>query len=295
MKTFGGTGVAVVTPFKQDKSIDTDALRKIINHLIDGKVEYIVTLGTTGESVTLTIDEQKLVLDTVVETVNKRIPVVCGMGGNNTQKIIDNFKSFDLSAVYGILSVSPYYNKPRQKGIFEHYAKIADKAPKPVILYNVPSRTSSNIKAETTLKLSEHPNIVAIKEASGDMEQCMEIINNKPKDFLVVSGEDAITLPLMSLGMDGVISVIANAFPYKMSEMVRSALNGDFLRARELHYELFPFIQMIFDEGNPPGIKALMSLKGLCDNELRLPLWKVSSRLIKKMKSQLGKFEVKPV
>lgn len=272
-----GTGVAVITPFQDDNAVDYEALKKQINHLIEGKVEYIVSLGTTGESATLTKEEKTEVLDFTVEQVNGRIPIVAGFGGNNTRAVIDDIEAYHFTGVSAILSVSPYYNKPTQRGIFEHYQAIAGAAPVPIILYNVPGRTSSNITAETTLKLAhEVENIKAIKEASGDLEQCMAIVQDKPDDFLVVSGEDALTLPMIACGMDGVISVTANAFPYEFSEMVRQALNGNFKKARELHYKLFPLMKLHFADGNPGGVKASLKALGISTDKMRQPLANVN-------------------
>lgn len=280
-----GTGVAVITPFNKDKVLDESAFRKTVQHLISGKVEYVVVMGTTGESVTLSPVEKSKILQWAGEETQGKISLVCGIGGNNTQSILDQIEKTDFTHVDAILSVSPYYNKPSQPGIIEHYQTIADKAPVPVILYNVPGRTGSNIAASTTLQLAEHENIAGIKEASGNPEQCSEILKNKPGDFLVVSGDDPLTLPYLALGMEGVISVTANAFPFEMSEMVRCCLNGDFEQARRYHYQLFDYMQRVFQEGNPAGIKALMSIKGFCENIVRLPLATVSDKLYQQLLS----------
>jgi len=271
-----GTGVALVTPFHKDGSIDFKALRKLIEHCIEGKAEYLVPLGTTGESVTLTKDEKRAVLDFVIEVNEKRVPVVLGLGGNNTNEIIQCMEDYPLKSVSAILSVSPYYNKPSQRGLLQHYKSIANSSPVPVIIYNVPSRTSVNISADTTLLLAEEDNIIGVKEASGNFDQCMRILKNKPKDFLFISGDDALTFPLMALGADGVISVVANAYPKEFSEMVRSALEGNYDRARRIHYRLLTFTNLLFAEGSPSGIKAALKMLNICDEYLRLPLVGVS-------------------
>ncbi len=279
-----GTGVALVTPFHKDGNIDFKSFKKLIERCIDQKVEYLVPLGTTGESTTLTNDERRAVLDFVVEVTEKRLPVVLGLGGNNTREVVHTIEECDFNAVDAILSVSPYYNRPSQRGIFQHYKTIANASPVPVILYNVPSRTGSNLDAETTLELAhETKNIIGIKEASGNMEKIMRIIKNKPKDFLVISGDDSMTLPIIACGGDGVISVIANAFPKDFSEMVRSALEGNFEKARKLNYKLIDIIHAIFVDGSPPGVKGLLSMMNICSEHVRLPLVSVS-------KSTLNKF-----
>jgi len=273
-----GTGVAIVTPFNKDGAIDFKALQKLINHLINGGVEYVVALGTTGESVTLSADEKKSFVEHVIEYVDTRIPVVLGLGGNNTQEILDKFKNpSDFNHITAILSVSPYYNKPNQRGIYQHYKAIAEATPVPVILYNVPGRTSSNMLADTTIKLAEEfKNIIAIKEASGNLEQCMKIIKHKPKDFMVISGDDNLTLPMIACGADGVISVVANAFPKDFSEMVRQALISNMDEARKLHYKLTDITEQLFADGNPAGIKDLLELMDICQGNLRLPLVRVN-------------------
>lgn len=274
-----GTGTALVTPFHKDGSIDFQSLEKLVAHQIKGKVDYLVVLGTTGESVTLSKDEKKAVAGFVLEAADGKIPVVLGIGGNNTRECIDAFTHYDLDGFSAILSVSPYYNKPIQKGILEHYRCIAAASPLPVILYNVPGRTGSNILPETTLKLAnEIENVVAIKEASGNMEQIMKIIKNKPKDFLVISGDDAITFPLIAVGASGVISVVSNAYPKDFSEMVRQALAGNYDKARTLHYKLVDIIEALFVEGNPGGIKAMLKHMKLMGDFVRLPLYPVSKK-----------------
>ena len=277
---FKGTGVAIITPFHDSGNIDFGSFEKIIEHIISGGVNYIVALGTTGESVTLSRDEKVAVLEFVVEIVNKRIPVMAGLGGNNTQEVINTIKATSFENIDAILSVCPYYNKPQQKGLYSHYKAIAGACPVPVILYNVPGRTSINISAETTLKLAaDFNNIIGIKEASGNLLQCMDIIKGKPQDFLVISGDDALTLPLMALGADGVISVVANAFPLQFSEMVNLCLKGKFVKARALHFDLLEFTNALFIDGNPSGIKAAMEMLGLCKSNVRLPLTKVNKNV----------------
>ncbi|MEX0966849.1 MAG: 4-hydroxy-tetrahydrodipicolinate synthase [Bacteroidia bacterium] len=283
-----GTGVAVVTPFDKNEKLDANCLSGILNHLVKGSVEYLVLLGTTGESVTVTEDEKHEILRIAKEMVNGRIPLILGIGGNNTQSVLDKIRSTDFSGISGLLSVGPYYNKPSQTGIYQHYMRIADHSPVPVILYNVPARTSSNISASTTLALAkDHSNIIGMKEASGNFDQCMEIISGRPDGFFVISGDDLLTLPLIATGFDGVISVIANAFPQDFSDMTRASLAGDFPHARTLHYKLLPFIRDIFAEGNPSGIKALLTAMDLCENHLRLPMSPISTELYDKMTARL--------
>jgi 4-hydroxy-tetrahydrodipicolinate synthase len=288
-KKFTGTGVAIVTPFRTDSSIDFKSLGKLLEHIIRGGVDYVVPLGTTGESVTLSKDEKKAVVNFVTDTVNCRIPVVVGIGGNNTQEILDAVKQFDFNNIDGLLSVSPYYNKPSQQGIFTHFKTIASVSPVPVIIYNVPGRTGSNISAETTLKLAEEvKNIVAVKEASGNLTQVMQIIKNKPRNFQVISGDDMLTLPLMSLGAAGAISVVANACPRQFSDMVNLALKGSFDKASTLHFKLFDLMNALFEEGSPSGIKAALEIIKIDQNNLRLPLVPVSAGLHKKLEGILA-------
>lgn len=289
-KNLKGTGVAIVTPFTTDGFVDFAGLKRLIQHLIKGKVDYLVVLGTTGETVTLSELEKKEIIDFTVKQVGGKIPLVLGLGGNNTIEIVQKLKSTDLKAFSAILSVSPYYNKPSQEGIFRHYELIAKNSPLPIILYNVPGRTSSNLTAETTLRLANNfKNIIGIKEASGNVEQCMKIIKNRPKDFLVISGDDNLTLPLLASGADGVISVVANAWPKDFSEMVRCSLIGDFTKARKFHYKLFEITEQLFADGNPGGIKFALSQLKICGPSLRLPLVepnsKVQDYLLKLMKS----------
>ncbi|MBE9467678.1 MAG: 4-hydroxy-tetrahydrodipicolinate synthase [Bacteroidetes bacterium] len=273
LKKITGTGVAIVTPFRKDCSIDFKSLENLIEHIIKNNVDFIVALGTTGEAATLTNEEKFAVVDFIKETVNNRVPIVLGLGGNNTHQIGNDIKNTDFEGITAILSVAPYYNKPSQKGLFQHYKTIASACPVPVILYNVPGRTSVNISAETTLKLAnEVDNIIAIKEASGNLPQIMQIIKNKPKNFLVLSGDDALTLPMISLGANGVISVVANAFPKEFSSMVNFALKSDFKSASNLHYKLIDIINALFVDGNPGGVKAALAIMNIISNNVRLPL-----------------------
>ncbi len=274
---FKGTGVAIVTPFTKDGNVDFKSLEKVVNHIIKGGVEYIVALGTTGESVTLSKEEKQSVVEHVIEMVDKRVPIVLGLGGNNTQEIITSLKKNTFNHIDAILSVSPYYNKPNQRGIYQHYKAIAEVSPVPVILYNVPGRTASNITADTTLKLAaDFKNIIGIKEASGNLEQCMKIIKYKPKDFLVISGDDLLTLPILASGGDGVISVVANAFPKDFSEMTRQILAGNVKEAQRLHYKLTDITEQLFADGNPAGIKAVLEMMKICPANVRLPLVKIN-------------------
>lgn len=285
-----GTGVAIVTPFKKNGAIDFPALKKLMNHLINGKVEYLVVMGTTGESVTLSKEEKQLVIDCVVKETKKRVPLVLGVGGNNTAEVAAQIAKVDAKAFSAVLSVSPYYNKPSQEGIYQHYKVLAKASKLPIILYNVPGRTSSNISWETTVRLAkDFKNIIAIKEASGSVEQCMKIINNRPKNFLVISGDDNLTLPIIASGGDGVISVVANAFPYDFSEMVRAALEDDMTTARKQHYKLMDFTDLLFADGNPGGIKYALSLMKIGEPYVRLPLVEPNDKVKQKLKDILKK------
>lgn len=273
MKRFRGTGVAIVTPFKSDSSIDFSALGRVTNHVVKGGVNYIVAMGTTGEASTLTKDEKQAVICHVLETVDKRVPVVIGIGGNNTQEVINGIRGMELEGVDGILSVCPYYNKPSQRGIFQHFKAIANCSPLPVIIYNVPSRTSCNITSDTCLELAhECENIIAVKEASGDISQIMRVIMMKPENFLVISGDDMMTLSVIAAGGSGVISVLANAFPAECSELVNNALKNNFKAAREIQFRFMESIELLFADGNPSGVKAFLNAMNLCQNNLRLPL-----------------------
>lgn len=287
-KQFIGTGVAIVTPFRNDGSVDFKSLGKLLEHVIKGGVNYIVALGTTGESVTLSKDEKKAVVNFVTDTVSGRMPVVVGIGGNNTQEILDAINHNDLNSVDAILSVGPYYNKPSQPGFYAHFKAIAENSPLPVILYNVPGRTGSNITAETTVRLARaFKNIIGIKEASGNLMQVMAIMKNKPRNFLVISGDDALTLPMLALGGTGAISVIANACPRPFAEMVSHALKGNYEKAAVLHYKLYELMNALFEEGNPSGVKAALEILKVSQNNLRLPLVPVSEGLYKKIEGIL--------
>lgn len=277
MKKFRGTGVAIVTPFKNDMSIDFAALGRVVNHVITGGVNYIVVMGTTGESVTLTKDEKKAVLSYVVEVTDSRVPIVVGMGGNSTQEVINCIRHANLTGVDGILSVAPYYNKPNQKGLFQHFKAIATCSPVPVILYNVPGRTCSNISSDTCIELAkECENIVGVKEASGDMAQIMRIVRGKPDNFLVISGDDMLTIPVIAAGGSGVISVLANAYPGVTSELTSNALKNNFKSSRELYLRFLEMTELLFIDGNPAGVKAMLNIMNICQNNLRLPLVPVS-------------------
>ena len=283
-----GTGVAIITPFKATMEVDFDALGKLIDFIIEGGIDYIITLGTTGETPTLDTEEQFDIINYTLEKVHDRVPVVVGVGGNNTKEVMENLQSYPLEKAAAVLCASPYYNKPTQEGIFQHYKNLAAASPKPVILYNVPGRTGSNMTAETTLRLAkEVDNIAGIKEASGNMVQCMHILRDRPTDFLVVSGDDHITLPLIACGMDGVISVVANCFPKDFSDMVRYSLQGDFAAARPLHFKCLEGNDLLFAENNPAGVKAFLFELGLIENILRLPLVPLSDAVHQKVKTYL--------
>lgn len=282
-----GTGVALITPFKEDFSVDYAALERTIDFVISNGVEYIVSLGTTGEAPTILKEEKKAIAEFTYEKVNNRVPVVVGIGGNNTAEIIKELKSFPLQESVAVLSVSPYYSKPSQEGLYQHYKALADVSPKPILLYNVPGRTGRNLAAETTLRLSEHENISGIKEAAGDMLQAMQILKHSPEDFLVCSGDDALGLPLIACGMDGVISVIANCMPQQYSNLVRLALDGRLKEAKAINDELLGVYDILFAENNPAGVKSFMAHLGLIDNILRLPVLPLSEHLHQKTKSFL--------
>lgn len=284
-----GTGVAIITPFKSDDSIDFDALTSLIHFLIDGGIDYIVTLGTTGETPVLNRTEKQDIILHTYRVVNGRVPVVVGVGGNCTRSVLDEMKALPLSEASAILSASPYYNKPSQEGIFRHYQLLAEHAPQPIILYNVPGRTGRNMSASTVLRIANaSKNVIGIKEASGDMAQCMQILKDKPAHFSVISGDDALALPQIACGMCGVISVAANAFPRHFGGMVKAALQHDFLAAKKLNDSLMPAYDLMFEENNPAGIKAFLSLSGMIDNQLRLPLVPVSDALLDRTKQYLN-------
>ena len=284
MQALIGTGVALVTPFKQDFSVDTEALKRIVNFSIDGGIEYLVVLGTTAENATLSLEEKELVIRTVIEANNGSLPLVLGVGGNNTMEVVTELKTRDLSAFAAILSVSPYYNKPTQEGIYQHFKAIAEASPIPIILYNVPGRTASNMLPSTVLRLAnDFKNVVAIKEAAGDIVQAMQILKNKPKDFLVISGDDMIALPMVLAGGSGVISVIGQGFPKEFSEMIRLGLNRKVDEAFKYQYLLSDAIDMIFEQGNPAGIKQVFLSLGISENVVRLPLVKVDDSLAERL------------
>ncbi|HEX5667514.1 MAG TPA: 4-hydroxy-tetrahydrodipicolinate synthase [Chitinophagaceae bacterium] len=287
-KDFRGTGVAIVTPFTKEGSIDWEALKRLIDFLSNGKVEYLVVMGTTGENVTITKEEKQEIFSYVARHNLAGLPLVAGIGGNNTTEVLDGLRHTDLTGYSAILSVSPYYNKPNQQGIFHHYKLIGEHSPVPVIMYNVPGRTGMNVSAETTIRIAnECPNIIATKEASGNFDQIMQIIKHKPAGFEVISGDDAITLPMIALGSIGVISVVANAYPAQFSEMVRLALAENYPAARNLHYKFIDIITTLFEEGSPSGVKAYMSEMGICGNYFRLPVYPVSDRLMNKIRHQM--------
>ena len=280
MNSIIGTGVALVTPFKKDFSVDVEVLARIVNYQIDNGINYLVVLGTTAENATLTQEEKELVINTVVATNKGRLPLVLGVGGNNTHKIIEELQTRNFSDFVAILSVSPYYNKPTQEGIYQHFKAIANASPVPVILYNVPGRTGSNMLPSTVLRLAnEFKNVVAIKEAAGDIVQAMSIIKDKPKDFHVISGDDMIALPMVLAGGSGVISVIGQGFPKQFSDLIQFGLDRKVDKAFELHYKLADSIDMIFEQGNPGGIKEVLKSLGISDNCMRLPLVNVNSDL----------------
>jgi 4-hydroxy-tetrahydrodipicolinate synthase len=277
---FRGTGVALVTPFTKNGYIDFKGLAKLINHVINGGVDYLVALGTTAETPTLSSDEKKEVLTSVLTHAAGRVPVVCGMGGNNTAEVLDCIATYNLEGVAGLLSVAPYYNKPSQEGIYQHFKAIAGATKLPVILYNVPGRTVTNILPQTVIRIAQDcPNVVAIKEASGNLVQCMELIASKPEGFTVLSGDDNLVVAQIAVGMEGVISVAANCFTRDFTSMVNAALRNDFISARELHYKLLPGIDLLFAEGNPAGVKHVLNEMGLMKSSLRLPLVAASEGL----------------
>jgi len=294
MQQFVGTGVALITPFKKDYSVDVEALKKIVEYNISSGIDYLVVLGTTGESATLTTEEKELVKETIINVNNGRLPLVLGIGGNNTADVVNQLKNTDLSKFDAVLSVSPYYNKPTQEGIYQHYKMLAENSPLPIILYNVPGRTSSNILPKTVLRLArDFSNIIGIKEASGDIVQAMAIIKDKPKDFLVISGDDMITLPMVLAGGAGVISVIGEGFPKEFSAMVKLGLERKIDEAYTIHYSLMDITNMIFEQGNPAGIKEVFSHLELCENTVRLPLVPVDADLSARIKQFIQQFKNK--
>ncbi|MDH7448265.1 4-hydroxy-tetrahydrodipicolinate synthase [Aquimarina sp. 2201CG14-23] len=280
-----GTGVALATPFNNDGSIDFDGVTSLVEYCINGGVEYLVVLGTTAESVTLTKEEKKSLVAHIIQINNKRLPLVIGIGGNNTAAILEEMRTTNVSDFDAILSVVPMYNRPTQEGIYQHYKKINDETPLPVLLYNVPSRTGVNMSADTTLRLSQLDNIIGIKEATGDFTQVLKILKNRPKDFLVISGDDALALPAVAAGGDGVISVVGQGFPEEFAEMIRLGLSGETKKAFDILYKILPVLDYAFAEGNPAGIKNILKVKGICEDYLRLPLISVSEELAEKIKS----------
>lgn len=293
MNKFHGTGVALVTPFKIDGSVDHSGLKITIDHIINGGVEYLVSLGTTGETATLTSNEKKAIWETTVEHVAGRVPLIAGIGGNSTAEVIADLKKFNSKGFAAVLSVCPYYNKPSQEGIYQHYKAVAETSDLPVILYNVPGRTGINMAAETTLRLAhDFKNIIAVKEASGNFDQFNKIIKDKPEDFLFISGDDPITLPLIAMGAAGVISVIGNALPGIFSTMVRMCLDGKFIEAQPLHYSLTEITNLFFAEGNPAGVKAALKLLGICEQVVRLPLVNISEGTEQMIKTELAKLRL---
>jgi 4-hydroxy-tetrahydrodipicolinate synthase len=285
-----GTGVALVTPFKNDGAIDFTALGKVIDHVIQGGIDYLVTLGTTGETPSLSKEEKIAIIEFTFSHTASRVPIIVGVGGNNTAEVISDLQKFPLTDALAVLSVTPFYNKPSQEGIFQHYKTIAEASPKPVILYNVPGRTGRNMTAATSIRLAKDcPNVVGLKEASGDMAQCMEILRDAPTNFVVMSGDDLLALPQIACGMQGVISVAANAFPLEYSNMVRACLAGDFVKAKTINDPLIEAYDMMFAENNPSGVKAFMHQMGLLENELRLPLVPLSEPIHSRVKAYLSK------
>ncbi|MCJ8167374.1 4-hydroxy-tetrahydrodipicolinate synthase [Pontibacter sp. E15-1] len=284
---FTGTGVALVTPFTKELTVDYTGLQKLLDFTLDGNVNYLVVNGTTAESATTTEAEKAEILSFIKKHVQGRVPLVYGLGGNNTQQLLDTIASTDFEGIDAILSVSPAYNKPSQLGIYQHFLHIADASPVPVILYNVPGRTSSNITADTTLKLALHDNIIGIKEASGNMEQCMSIAKHKPEQFILISGDDLLTVPMISFGAEGAISVLANAFPEKFSEMVQLALAGNFKQAASLLHSFIDINPLLYEESNPVGVKALLERFGICSANVRLPLLEATSGLKNRLEKLL--------
>jgi len=291
---FHGTGVALITPFNYDGSIDFDSLEKLLTHVIENKVEFITVFGTTGEPVTQSKSEQKDVLKFIVSKVNKRVPILAGCGGNSTMEVVGKLKAGEFDDVDAILSVSPYYNRPSQRGIFEHYKLISENSPKPVILYNVPGRTGSNIAHDTVIKIAkELPNVIGLKEASPSVEQFTYISKDIPKDFLMISGDDSLVLPHMSIGAVGAISVTANAFPLEYSTMIRLCREGKYAEARQIHFKLIEFTDSLFEEGSPGGIKAALEIMGIVKNNVRLPLTTVSEKHYEEIKRLIKQVQTK--
>ncbi len=286
-----GTGVALVTPFKGDGSVDFNSLKNLIKHVSDNGCEYLVVLGTTGETATLSKNEKKEILEFVKANNSKNLPIVYGIGGNNTAETIEELKATNLDGIKAILSVSPYYNKPSQEGLFRHYTALADASPIPVILYNVPSRTGMNMQAKTVIRLSAHNNIVGVKEASGDLVQCMEIQAGTPEDFMLIAGDDLLAVPMISIGGIGSIAVLANLYPSKFSEMIRLALKGNFKSSTDLLLQFTGINPLLYAEGNPVGAKAALAILGLTENNVRLPLAPSSAELYEAIKTEVSKIK----
>jgi len=285
-----GTGVALVTPFAKDGSVDFTALGKVIDHVIKGGVDYLITLGTTGETATLSKEEKIAIIEFTFNFTDGRVPIIIGVGGNNTSEVVSDLQTFPLAKALAVLSVSPFYNKPSQEGIYQHYKAVAEASPKPVILYNVPGRTGRNMSAATSIRLAKDcSNVVGLKEASGDMAQCMDILRDAPPNFVVISGDDLLALPQIASGMQGVISVAANAYPTAFSNMVRACLSGDFVKAKVINDPLIEVYDMMFTENNPAGVKAFMHQMGLLENEVRLPLVPLSEPVYSRVKTYLSK------
>jgi len=290
---FIGTGVPLITPFKTDGTVDFEAIGKIVNHVIEGGIEYVVALGTTSEVCTLSKVEQNAIVKKIVEEVKGRVPIVVGIGSNNTAECVEALETYDFTGIDGILSVVPYYNKPTQEGIYQHFSAIAKACPVPIILYNIPPRCVVNMDVETTIRLAnDHPNIVALKDSSNDMEHCKNIIQHKdkPKDFLVISGDDGTALELIEMGGIGVISVLANALPVKVSSMIRAGVTGDFEKAKKEFSEYQHLVPFLFEEGNPTGAKSIISLLGFCEDTLRLPLVKSTDGLKSRIQTAFAQF-----
>lgn len=291
MQKFVGTGVALITPFKEDLSVDVEALRKLVNFNIENGTNYLVINGTTGESATITADEKNLIIDVIVEENNNRVPLVLGIGGNNTQQVVTELKTRDLSKIDGILSVAPYYSKPTQEGFYQHYKAVAEATDKPIILYNVPGRTAKNMEPATTLRLAnDFENVVAVKEAGNNQQQYYSLLKDKPKDFLIISGDDDLVCGVTLAGGSGVISVIGQALPEAFSNMINLALEGENKEAFDLHFKMMDIIDLIFAENNPAGIKAVLAELGICENYVRLPLVPATAELQAKIKNFLKNF-----
>lgn len=290
MNKFHGTGVALVTPFNADGTVDYDGLRRLINYLIEGEVEYLVSLGTTGEASTLNKEDKKKIWEFTAEVNNGRLPLVAGIGGNDTAEVTSSIQTFEANGYDAILSASPYYNKPTQEGIYQHYKAISESSPLSVFVYNVPGRTASNVSPETTCRLAtDFKNIIGTKEASGNFDQFNQIMRDKPADFLLISGDDPVAMPMISLGAVGVISVIGNALPKQLSDLIRLSLKGDYTAAQPKHLSLIEFTRMMFAEGNPAGVKAALKHLGICDDHVRLPLVKVTDGLRKAIIAETDK------